>query len=375
MDESALVGKEWAWVETLLPSDLEESATAKLAIRRRREIGSASDLLRLALAYSVCDFSLRQTAAWASVIGLGQLSDVSVLKRLRGASEWMGHVVMQCLRERGIAGPGSIGPVRVVDATVVSKPGSTGTDWRIHLGLDLRALAIRSLELTGVEGGESFRRLAVEAGEIILGDRGYAHAEGLASVLDRGGHVVVRWLPHARPLLTRAGVAVDTSALLDALGDGEVGDWAVAFRRDSGLYPVRLVAIRKSDPATEKECRRIRHEATRKGRKVNPRTLHNARFIALVTDLTPEQLPARDVLELYRMRWLVEMAFKRLKSLLDLDRLRARDPSLARCYLYGKLLAALLLDDLCERWPALSPWGYPLFTPTRQPLAITATLD
>ena len=375
MKESALVGKDWAWVEALLPADLEESAFRKLAIRRRREVGSASDLLRLALAYSVCDFSLRQTAAWATVVGLGTLSDVSVLKRLRGAADWMGHVVMQCLRERGVAGPGSLAWVRVIDATVVSKPGSTGTDWRIHLGLDLRALTIRSLELTGVEGGETLKRLAVEPDEVVLGDRAYAHAGGVASVLDRGGHVVVRWLPHTLPLLARTGEPVDVGALLDGLSEGEAGDWPVAFHQGSVLHPVRLIAIRKSDTATEKECRRIRHEARRKGRKVSQRSLHNARFIALITDLTPDHLSTLDALELYRLRWLVEIAFKRLKSLLDLDRLRAKDPDLARCYLYGKLLAALLLDDLCERWPAFSPWGYPLIIPARQPLAITAALD
>lgn len=362
-------------VEGLLPDDLERSAIDRLAIRRRREITCASDLLRLVLAYAVCDFSLRQTAAWASVIGLGQLSDVAVLKRLRGAADWVGSLVMQCLQEHGVRAGARVQRVRVVDATVVSKPGSSGTDWRLHLGLDLADQSIRSFELTGVEGGETFQRLTIERGELVLGDRCYSHGAAVASVIERGGHVLVRFASHTFPLLTRAGAPVDTDALLATLGDGEIGDWPLAFRSRKVLHRVRLIAARKSTAAAEQERRRVRHEAIKKGRPLSARSLAGTKFIAIVTDLETTLLPAVDALELYRLRWQVEIAFKRLKSLLDLDRLRARDPALARCYLYAKLLAAVLIDDLCQRLPAFSPWGYPLVPSSRQPLAIAATLD
>lgn len=375
MEYRSLVDNEWRFVEALLPDDLERSAAEKLAIRRRREISSATDLLRLVFAYAVCDFSLRQTAAWAAVSGLGHLSDVAVLKRLRNAADWLGHLVVRCLQDRGVATSASLPTVRLVDATVVSKPGSTGTDWRLHVGLDLARQSIRSVEVTGVEGGETFRRLSVEPGEVVVGDRCYSHAPGLASVLDQGGHVVVRLAPHVLTLRTQAGDVIDTHTLLSTLEESEVGDWAVTFRSGEAVYPVRLIAVRKSEAAAEREIRRIRHEASRKGKKASARSLAQAHFIAVITDLAQQQLSAPEALELYRLRWQVEIAFKRLKSLLDLDRLRAKDPALARCYLHAKLLAAILIDDLCDRLPAFSPWGYPLLSSPRQPLAIAATLD
>jgi len=375
VEQRALVDTEWRFVEALLPDDLERSAAERLALKRRREISSAADLLRLVLAYAVCDFSLRQTAAWADVLGLGHLSDVAVLKRLRNAADWLGHLVMRCLQERGLSRCAPLTTVRVVDATVVSKPGSTGTDWRVHLGLDLAKECIRSVEVTGVEGGETFRRLSVDPGEVVVGDRCYSQAPGIASVLDRGGHVVVRLATRVLTLRTQAGDVVDTQALLSTLDDGEVGDWALTFRSGESVYPVRLIAVRKSAAAAEREIKRLQHEASRKGRKASARSLAQARFIAVITDLTQQQLSAPQALELYRLRWQVEIAFKRLKSLLDLGRLRAKDPTLARCYLHAKLLAAILIDDLCDRLPAFSPWGYPLLPSSRQPLAIAAALD
>jgi hypothetical protein len=279
------------------------------------------------------------------------------------------------LEERGLSVPARLSNVRLVDATVVSKPGSKGTDWRLHVGLDLERQSIRSVEVTGVEGGETFRRLTVEAGEVIVGDRGYSHGPGLASVMDRGGHIVVRLAAHLLKLYTPAGHEVQTLELLSTLSDGEVGDWTLSFRSGKSVYPIRLVAVRKSTAAAERELKRIRSEASRKGRKASIQSLIEAQYIAVVTDLKSEQLGALNVLELYRLRWQIEIAFKRLKSLLDLDRLRAKDPALARCYLHAKILAAILIDDLCDRLPAFSPWGYPLLPASRQPLAITATLD
>src|SRR3989304_2189634 len=71
MDERSLVEEEWRYVVSLLPRNFEERAFAKLAIRRRRNIATAEELLRLVLAYSVCDFSLRQLAGWGEGRGRG----------------------------------------------------------------------------------------------------------------------------------------------------------------------------------------------------------------------------------------------------------------------------------------------------------------
>lgn len=49
--------------------------------------------------------------------------------------------------------------------------------------------------------------------------------------------------------------------------------------------------------------------------------------------------------ELYRLRWRIELAFKRLKSLLRLDRLPAHDKDLARAWIFSHLIAALLIED------------------------------
>ena len=63
-------------------------------------------------------------------------------------------------------------------------------------------------------------------------------------------------------------------------------------------------------------------------------------------------VPTSQILEWYRVRWQIELAFKRLKTLAQLGHLPKYDDRSSRAWLYGKLLVALLAQlfyRLC-RW-------------------------
>jgi IS4 transposase len=64
------------------------------------------------------------------------------------------------------------------------------------------------------------------------------------------------------------------------------------------------------------------------------------------------------ILELYRYRWQIELAFKRLKQLLKIGRLPHQDPVAAKSWIHAKLVVALLLEMLFRSARAFSPWGY-----------------
>ena len=360
METAAVVADNWAFVRHMFPADLDESARQFGALVRRRQITCADDLLRLALGYSVCDMSLRQAAAWADAMGLCSMSDVAVMERLQKSEQWLGHLIVCWLQQRRRPGEITRARVRIIDATVLTGPGSTGTDWRLHLGLDLERMCISSVELTGPEGGESFARHCFDAGEIVVGDCGYGQRAGVACALEQGAHALVRINWQNFPLLTAGHEPLDIVGYMEPLQPGEIGDWQVAFEHGSRCYPMRLIAIRKSPQATEKARRKIRREARRKHHRPDPRSLRAAAFIYVLTDLPPDMLPAREALELYRLRWQIEIFFKRLKGILNFDGLRAQDERLVRTYIYGKILGALIVDELRALALAFFPWGYPL---------------
>ena len=367
MDAQQLFEYQWSYLCTFLPpeEELERTARELGALVRKRGIPSASALLRLILVYSVCGFSLRQTAAWAEVAEVASISDVALLKRLRKASGWMGRLLAIKLAER--APPPPFLPalqLRLVDATCLNQPASTGTDWRLHLGFDLARLAIDHIELTDASGGETLTRFVWRPGDLVIGDRGYAHRRGLHDVVAAQADFLIRLNWQNVPLQTRDGRPFELIRWLRQMPEAVPIDVDVQVapseRPPLPELPARLVAVRKSEAAAEDARRKVLKARRKKGRTIDPRTLEAAGYVFVLTSVPRETLDTDSVLHLYRLRWQIELAFKRLKSLLQLDHVPAKDPALARCFLYGKLLAALLIEDLTQRFLDFSPWGYRL---------------
>ena len=80
-------------------------------------------------------------------------------------------------------------------------------------------------------------------------------------------------------------------------------------------------------------------------------------YCIVLTTVPTELLTAAQILEWYRVRWQIELAFKRLKSLAGFGHLPKFDPRSSRAWLYGKLLVALLTDKMPRHAQAFSPWG------------------
>lgn len=360
-----ILREQWESLLAMLPRgfDLEKTLRESGALVRRRGISSAEALLRLILVYSLCGLSLRATAAWAQAQGVANVSDVALLKRLRKAGPWMGQLLGAKLAERveGLE-PRPLGyRLRIVDATTASIPGSQGTDYRVHLGFDLGSLQVDRIEVTGAQGGESYSRLGIKSGDLILADRGYCHRRGLAAVRQAGADFLVRINWQNLPLEDSQHQRLDLVALLERVEGSEAVEFKVATVAEPSQaipsMPARLIVVRKPAEAAEAERRRILREASRKGRTVNPKTLKAAAFFFVLTSVPLQALSAEKALELYRLRWQIEMAFKRMKGLLRLGDLPVKDPQLAHGYLCAKLLAALMLEDLTKDFLAFSPSG------------------
>src|SRR5882724_4097757 len=332
--------------------DIEAMARASGAFTRSRKIKTAGELLHVALANAAGALSLRDTAAWATLRGVA-LSDVAVLERLRlpAVAAWLQEVTAAILAPRRSAEEASGWRVRMIDATVISSPGKAA-DHRLHASYDLASQRLVALTLSGMSESESLRHFAIGPGEIAVADRGYLKARDLSQVQQAGGHFVVRAGWNSARWHDADGTPFDLFAWLETLDYGAHAQTPVTIwpeRTARGAFPVRLIARRMTKSEAEKSRLRARRTASKDQRRVTPQTLKGAEFILLVTSLDAESFPAADILALYRRRWQVELVFKRLKSLLGLDELPAKDPDLARTWIYAKLLAHLLAEDLTRK--------------------------
>jgi len=303
----------------------------------------------------------------SEIRGLATLNAMALHKRLCTSHQWLealtSHMVegiKPLLRQNDDFW--NIGRrVRILDATDIQEPGSTGTDWRVHYSLRLPEMCCDFFELTDSHGGESLRRLPVESGDLVLVDRGYNDRKSVEQVLQQGGEIILRYHSASFPLLDPVdGRLFEPIEKLRSMEIGETGEWEVEFVAPGGgrKIPARICAVRKSAEQATRARARIRHKA-RGQASIRPVTLEYAEFVVLVTTLNAQEMPLRAVLEFYRARWQVELAFKRLKSLLQMGQLPKKKEASSQAWMQGKILTALLIERLmCERF--FSPWGYPL---------------
>jgi len=362
---SSVLTDQFADILGRLPAglDLDRLAAETKAIQRKREVVDGASLLRLALARGPGGLSLRQTSAWASMLGIAELSNPGVKYRLNQAADFLAALVERLLAAKApgadLRWPGRI--LRLADGTCVSKPGSQGADWRIHGVFDLGRGGFSHLELTDQHGAEALERGAPLAGEIRIGDRNYARAPVLHRFLSQSGakaDFIVRVGWNALELKTGKGKPFDLIEYLQGLPAGTKPHQvklSAAAGRDKPAMALRLIIQRKTPEAAEATRLTLRRAAVRKGRKLDPRSLVAAEFMILGTSLPSKGYSATAVVAVYRLRWQIELAFKRLKSLLHVDQLPTRTECGSRTWLYAHLILALLCDDLSQDFLEASP--------------------
>jgi hypothetical protein len=366
---------DWLDILSRLPADLDLNRLARdtLAIQRLRGITDAADLLRLGLARGPGGKTLKQTAVWASMNGIAELSAPSLSDRLHQSVGFFSALTSRLLAAGRCATP-TIWHGRCLhlcDGSTLSQRGSTGTDWRIHATYDLGSGRFSHLEVTDGQGAEALSRTVCDDGGVMIADRGYAKAGEMAALRSRSGgrprDFIVRtgW-----NMLRLEGLDGKTFDLIGALRQmqqapqpdplNQPREWTVQalYGRDKKTQrlPIRLVILPLPPEKAEIARSKVRRSGSKRQHQVDPRSEVAAGFMVLATSL-PAEIPANEICAVYRLRWQIELAFKRLKSLIGIDRLPTRTEAGSLSWLYPHLILALLSDDICQEILESSPSG------------------
>jgi len=261
-----------------------------------------------------------------------------------------------------LVGLGTIAPVGyrllVVDATSISGPAATGTDFRFHVGYDPVRGTPCTFRLTGPKVGENLALHELQPGQLVLADRGYGSAKNVEAALAKGADVLLR--VHKGEMRLYESRACERLLNWNDLESRVPETGALSWWFDMPVPPYG------HKPGTD--WRTSRAATWRKIRVVGARNIRGE-VVWLATNLPEEKLPSDQACELYRARWQVELYFKRLKSIGDLDVQLSRDGPTARPALLAKLILLVLTSLLQDEQQAFSPYGYPIRQRRPQPLA------
>lgn len=356
-DATGRLEEDWPRLLAQLPQGWEAKARELGALKFGRRFSGPESLLRTLLMYLSEDCSMVETVERARAGELVELSDVGLLKRVNKSGAWLGWITQQLIQQAPIAAmqcPALQGRrLLAADGSVVTEPGAITSTWRLHYAMDIGTLRCQQAQVTPVKNGESLTRFVVQEGDVFIGDRGFANRRGVNHVLDRGGDVVVRMNLGSLPLTDASGSPFEQLPHLRTLQAGQTGEWVAVMQGTKGAVAVRVCAYRKTDEQRMESERKLRKDAQRRQKQLQAETIEAAGYVVVVTTL--DCLDAEGVLALYRHRWQVELAFKRMKSLLGLSRLRKKDPEGAKAWLQGKLLVACLIERLIAVGEHFSP--------------------
>jgi len=363
MNHGSLVSRDWLSIVARLGGAelLENTGRETKAFVRGRVIKSAVDLLRLILAYCLGESGLRSTAAWATSIGLVDVSNVALLYRLRQSGDWLCVLIGRVLSAAAPA-PSRGRLIRIIDGTAVAQPGTTAHQqnrlWRIHSAFDLPHERFGYFELTDQKGGERIDRIPVVKGEIRIADRAYMQPDRIGAVLKAGGDVIVRAGWKSARWIDAKGAPLDLfSEFRKASARGLIDRPIWIARRSGPPLRLRLVAIKKPPQVAAAARRKARRGAQRGGHQLSKATLAAADWVIIATSLPIETFTTDDVLGLYRLRWRIELGFKRLKSLVGLKGPPGVDERSARPYVLAHLLMILLLEPLVDELEDSPRWA------------------
>jgi hypothetical protein len=296
--------------------------------------------------------SLLETSIIARMAKLGEMSDVAFMNRLAGCTEWFKAICGALLRkgEENYRQPDWLvgRTVAAVDASDVVEKGSTRRTYRLHYALDIFKMASFQCKITEQAIGETLVNFTFASGMIVIADRIYSTVKGMAHCINAGADFVLRMRKNSFKTCDADGEKLDLLGAFENLQDNEYADIAAfAVNKEGTCVPVRICAKRKTPEQIERTVKQLALRKRKCGVTDEARIFNE--YIVVVTSLDGETASAEQILELYRLRWQVELYFKRLKSILDFGELPKKKSEHSLAWLNGKLMVALLIESVIAK--------------------------
>src|SRR6266516_2664294 len=312
--------EDWQGMLKRLPSNWQEQAVKLKAWQRVRKLAQVTDLLRALLVYAACGYSFRQLGLWATLVGVGCLSERAWRKRVERAQEWIKWLLGSLIGSQQSPDwlPKTAGRVWLIDASRVKTPAGSGEDVKVHSAYNLGAGRLEAVEVSDRHSAEGVHRFS----------------------------------NHQVRLEREDGQKIELKRLIKHQKYGTVKEYKAWVWDPSHTQRFAIRVVISLLPRKEAMQARARKQARirlKKGSKANLAPAWWAGVMLLGTTLAPESWSAQDVVKLYRARWQIELLFKRLKQGLHLHLLPVKLWERAQAYVHLCLIVWSLQEHEAQQ--------------------------
>ncbi len=265
---------DWQDLLKRLPSDWEAQAVQLKAWQRLRKLASVADLLRALLVYAACGYSFRQLGLWATLVGVGCLSERAWRKRVERAQEWIRWVLGALIGSQQSPEwlPQRSGRILLVDGSRLKTPAGSGEDVKVHSAYELGAGRLAEVRVADRHSGEGLHHFALRPGDVVVTDAGYQLGASVQQGQAQGAFGVHRISNHQVRLEREDGQKIDLKRLIKHQKYGTVTQYQVWVwdPTHTQRFAIRLVIAllprKQAMQARARKQERIRHK---KGSKAN----------------------------------------------------------------------------------------------------------
>ena len=336
----------------MLPEGWEAKAKELGAFQRAVKIKSPQELLYLILLYLTEGKSFAGTSALLGLCGEITLNKIAIFKRIKKCAEWLKWICIHIYRQAGllVEKPHWLKGRNVIlaDGSEDVRCGTKHQYFMLHYLVDLFTLSVREFLITDMKTGEklvNFKKIGKN--DIVIADRAYGTLKGLLYLLSLQADYVLRIRANGFNVYDQNKQKIDLLEQFAGLKEGgsaEITGYCIINDR---YQPVRFCALRKDEDSERKSMKKIvkTNQRKRGGIPVSELQQGYNKYIIVMTSLEHEVTSAQ-VLELYRTRWQIEIAFKHLKSVFRYNEMPARLSENIKTWFYGKLLLAALCETL-----------------------------
>ena len=336
-----------------IPKDFENLARSSGAIIRQRGVEKPVDLLKVLLIWAASNISLRMLSLCACALGVSTISDTAWRKKIVNSSLLLIMALNLFLPKppppnRGIKWERTI---HLIDASSIVQQGKNGATFRIHMCYDLKTGRMGEVVVTDNRTAESFDLYStIKEGDILIADAGYGSFKNVDYALKRKADVIIRITPNTIRLIGENGEVINMAKILDTEESVIEKQYSISYK--NGLLPVRVIASRLPEDKIDAAKKRKKKEAQKRQSVIKEETLIYAEWVILITTLD-DTYSAKEVLDIYRSRWQIELLFKRIKQHFKVTKIR---PSSKR-YAVALITLWLIIWALAERSKLIGEWA------------------
>ena len=212
-------------------------------------------------------------------------------------------------------------------------------------------------------------RDTINSADLILRDLGYFNFEDFLDIEKREAFYISRLKPNiavyieindieyyknGTPKKSSLFKGIYISDIMKQMSNGEHYEINDVYIGQKKKLKTRLILYKLTNEQLEKRSRKCKKNAKKKGIEKSNNTIELLGISIYITNIEQEVLSAKQVYELYALRWQIEIIFKTWKSMFHIHGVNQVKIERFQCQLYGKLILLLLSSSVMFKMRTLA---------------------